>query len=107
MSKRKEIATLGRSHFRFNKKKNIPIICNLPYTIRWCLQTLHKHLDPSQFFIFILNSLSLELDFICSGREFQIFGPNDFRLLDPKETWLGFGTAKSYGYLGECLFFGS
>ena len=42
---------------------------------------------------------------MCSGRAFQIFGPRDLKLLVPKATWLGFGTAKFSGYLGECLFF--
>jgi hypothetical protein len=56
--------------------------------------------------MFNLKSLSLPLDLTCSGREIQIFGPRDLKLLFPNATWFGFGTAKFNGYLGECLFSG-
>ena len=45
--------------------------------------SLHLHFGPNQFLINFLNIDNEVVALISSGKELQICGPTDFRLLSP------------------------
>ena len=47
-------------------------------------QALHLQESPSQFLISLLKVVKFSADFSSFGKLFQICGPMDIRLLDPK-----------------------
>ena len=52
-----------------------------------------------QFFINSLKVLSFSAVFILTGRAFQIFDPQNLRLLLPNVTWFLLGILKFNSYL--------